>query len=46
MKRKIELLQIGTMTALFSTLMVLDPIANTQLLGMALVGWITDTVWG
>jgi len=41
-----DLLQIGTMTMIFGTLMMLDPIANAQLLGLTLVGWIGDTVWG
>ncbi len=46
MKRITDLMQIGTMTLVFSILMVLDPIANAQLTGLALVGWIGDTVWG
>jgi|14_taG_2_1085336.scaffolds.fasta_scaffold00103_25 hypothetical protein len=46
MKKITDLLQIGTMTMVFGILMVLDPIANTQLTGLTLVGWISDTVWG
>jgi hypothetical protein len=46
MKKITDLLQIGTMTLVFSVLMVLDPIANAQLTGLALVGWVGETVWG
>jgi hypothetical protein len=42
MKKITDLLQIGTMTLVFSVLMVLDPIANAQLTGLALVGWRMD----